>query len=286
MSSSGLLDIKRRIKTVQSTQKITKAMALVSTSKLRKVKGRLRTNDNYFSILEDIYYKGLLLVNDEENIFLNESLEGKVLYIVIASNAGLCGNFNGLAMQYLNESYEGEKENIELLIIGSKAISYAKKYKFNLYKTVSNSGDEFSIDVLSEIAKDIIEKFKGKEFNRVSLTYVKSISAVKNIVVEDQLLPIKKQEINNSLKTEIYNSEIKEKYLIEGLLYKYIEGKIINALANSRVSEETTRMNAMNSATKSGDEILIKLKGKYNRIRQSAITEEISEIIGGAEAQR
>lgn len=282
MSAAGLLDIKRRIKTVQSTQKITRAMALVSTSKLRVAKENLKINNKYLEILNHCYESLLTLVDLNNSNYGLSNKSKKNLYIVFSSNSGLCGSFNAMGIQYLKEKYNSE--NTELIIIGEKGKVYGKKFNLKIHKVYSDFSLNSESNIAIEISNLVIEKFKKAEVNSINLIYSKNLSAVKDTIVEEKLLPIENNK--KILGNKVYNTNLTEENLLEGFLCKYIEGKIVNGMINSKVSEESSRMNAMNSATKNGDEILLKLKIKYNRIRQSAITQEISEIIGGAEAQR
>lgn len=288
MSATGLLEIKRRINSVKNTQKITKAMGLISISKLRNAKTKLKENYCYFNqicnIKKEIFYIG----RNENNIFLKKNKSNNKLFLVIASNSGLCGSFNGNCIEFINEKYGLEKENISVLMIGKRGISYINKYKLNLYKSYGDLDNEENYKNIKNIVFDFMESYYKENFGEVILVYTKYKSAIKQEVVEENLLPLKNEfkENENLHLDEVVSIEENLEELINILIYKYLEGKIINCIFDSKTSEQSVRMQAMNSATKNADDILKSLTSKYNRIRQSAITQEISEIVSGSEAQK
>ncbi|MGL4760999.1 MAG: ATP synthase F1 subunit gamma [Sarcina sp.] len=287
MSTSGLLEIKRRINSVKNTQKITRAMGLISISKLRHAREKLNDNNMYFNKLSDIKKHIFYISRNERNIFINKNDSKIKLFIVFASDSGLCGSFNGACLDYLNNKYEKEKENIKIIVIGNRGFSYIKKYGLNLYKGYSDLDSSEGKASVKEIVVDAMELFLSQEVGEVSFIYMSYKSAIKQIVLEEKILPLDNEfsdgETGDYDKMFSLGTDIN--ILLRDFIYRYFEGKLINCTFDSKTSEQSIRMQTMNAATSNADEILKNLNAKYNRIRQSAITQEISEIISGAKAQ-
>lgn len=278
MQSNNLLDIKRRINSIKSTQKITKAMELISISKLRSAREIYEKNESYFHEMESLMKKIFYISRNEMSKLKEEREGGKKLFIVISSDSGLCGSFNGQALDYIDKEYE--KEDIEVMWIGKRAISYIKKYKLISYKNYERKDIE---EKVQEIVNECVHLFKDEKFNEISLVYVKYISSIRQKVDEEKLLPLKYEEEEID---EVYSKNADKKTLLEEGIRRYLKMKLLQALLNSKVSEESLRMQAMNGAAKNADEMIKSLSITYNKIRQSNITREISEIVSGAEAQK
>lgn len=284
MAGAGLIEIKRRIKSVTNTKKITKAMGLVATSKLRKARVELKKNNNYFEALSNISNEFFKSVDEmQNNIFITGNKSDKKLFILLSSDSGLCGGFNGSSVAYLNEKYGNQKSNICTVIIGQKGISYAKKYRF---ETIAEYVDIKEIPTIKEaqtVIDGIVNLYKNGEIGEVSIIYTKFNSPVHQDVVEEKLLPFEVDVTEKRLDCAIEPSESE---VLENLIDTYIKAKLLNAMVHSRTSEQNARMVSMDGATKNANDLLNNLNIKYNRIRQSLITQEISEIVGGAEAQK
>ncbi|MGL4452729.1 MAG: ATP synthase F1 subunit gamma [Sarcina sp.] len=303
MPAAGLLDIKRRIKSVKSTQKITKAMALVSTSKLTKARLNLDSNNLYFQSLDDMKMELLKIFEEfNENEFVCDNGQKKKLYVIFASNSGLCGGFNGSGALHLSDMYpKSEREGIETLIIGDKGVSYAKKYGFEVKGKISTIKDGIELKEARHIVSDLMRSYASGEYGEISFIYTKYISPIQQDVMCEKILPfnvegekgekqiereIEREDLFDLDEDEDEDEDVASAKMIESFVYRYMEGKIINTVYHSQTSEQNARMQAMDGATKNADDILDALNTKYNRIRQSAITQEISEIVGGAEAQK
>lgn len=283
MGSAGLIDIKRRIKSVESTRKITKAMNVVATSKLRKVRKELNGSVDYYNLCEEIVYNLVAsLPEDYENSFFNTSSNDlDKLYIVMTSDTGLCGGFNGNVANGLNEII-ANKSSARIVVIGSKGISYMKKYGFDTVKEYVEIPDIPTIKEVRAIYDDAVFMFNNGEVGEVNLVFTEFKSPIKQEVKIERLFPLEIQ------------SESSEQFLIEPSLEEvlnssldiYFKCKIRRAMLHSKVSEQSARMTAMDGATQNANDILHALNLKYNRIRQGMITQEISEIVGGAEAQK
>lgn len=283
MGAGGLIEIKRRLKSVQSTKKITNAMGLVATSKLRKCRKALNESDEYMQITNE-NMRALAFASREElevpYFKINKACDK--LYIVITSDSGLCAGYNGNAMSYLDYITKDSKENTKVIVVGTKGISYAKRLNISTVAEYIDIPDVPTIKEVKTIYNKLFDMFNRGEVSEVNIIYTKFVSPVKHEVLRERLLPI-----------EPYDDEDNEicvepdiKTVVSEAAEAYLKGKIRYFLLSSRCSEESARMSAMDGATNNANDIISSLNIKYNRIRQAMITQEISEIVGGASAQK
>lgn len=283
MGAAGLIEIKRRIKSVESTRKITKAMGLVATSKLRKSRKELTLSEEHYSLCSDIVNELMgVLPENFENPYLNSnSKTSDKLYIVMASDMGLCGGFNGNVASYLN-AFIKDKNSAKVIVIGSKGISYMNRYDFDITGQYVEIPDIPTIREIKAIYQDALYMFKKGDICEVNIVYTAFISPMKQEVKVDKLLPVQRVKGNNG--GFLIEPSIDE--VLNASLDVYFKSRLRRAMLHSKASEQSYRMTAMNGATQNANDILKALKIKFNRIRQSAITQEISEIVGGAAAQK
>lgn len=283
MGSAGLIEIKRRIKSVESTRKITKAMNVVATSKLRKVRKELNSSEDYYNVSEEIVSNLISsLTDDYDNIFLKQSSEESTkLYIVMTSDTGLCGGYNGNVIYKLNEIISS-KGSSRIMVVGSKGISYLKRYGFDTIKEYVEIPDLPSIKEVRAIYDDAVFMYKNGEVGEVNLVFTEFISPIKQQVKCERLFPVEAK----SKDSEEFLVEPSLEDVLNSSLDIYFKCKIRRAMLHAKVSEQSARMTAMDGATQNANDILKSLNLKYNRIRQGMITQEISEIVGGAEAQK
>lgn len=283
MGSAGLIEIKRRIKSVESTRKITKAMNVVATSKLRKVRKELNGSEDYYNLCDEIVHNLVAsLPEDYENSFFNtNSNDLDKLYIVMTSDTGLCGGFNGNVVNGLNEMID-DKSSSRIVVVGSKGISYMKKYGLDAVKEYVEIPDVPTIKEVRAIYDDAVYMFKNGEVGEVNLVFTEFKSPIKQEVKIEKLFPLEIQ----SGSSEQFLIEPSLEEVLNSSLDIYFKCKIRRAMLHSKVSEQSARMTAMDGATQNANDILHSLNLKYNRIRQGMITQEISEIVGGAEAQK
>lgn len=288
MSAAGLLEIKRRINSVKNTQKITRAMGLISISKLRHAREKLEDNNLYFNKLCDIKKHIFYLARNQRNVFMVNNDSKVKFFIVFASDSGLCGSFNGGCLEYLNDKYGNKTENIKIIVIGNRGFSYAKKYGMKLYKKYNDLDSEAGKHYIKEIVLHAMESYLKEDIGEISFVYTSYKSAVKQIVLEEKVLPLDNEFLDTQINDydKVFSIGIDIDALLSTFIYRYFEGKLINCMFDSKTSEQSIRMQAMNGATSNADEILKNLNAKYNRIRQGAITQEISEIVSGAQAQQ
>ena len=283
MGAAGLIEIKRRIKSIESTRKITKAMHLVSTSKLRKARKELNGNEEYYNLCKEIldtvissmpeYYENPFLKKDSKNL--------DKLYIVMTSDTGLCGGFNGNIANNLNEKIE-DKSYAKIMVVGGKGISYMKKYGFQTVQEYIDIPDIPTIKEVRRIYEDALYMFKNGEVSEVNVVYTEFKSPVQQDFKIEKLFPIDTKNVEK----QQFLIEPNFEEVLNSSLDSYFKSKLRRAMLHAKVSEQSSRMSSMDGATKNANDILQSLNLKYNRIRQGMITQEISEIVGGAEAQK
>ncbi|ATD55923.1 ATP synthase F1 subunit gamma [Clostridium chauvoei] len=283
MGSAGLIEIKRRMKSVESTRKITKAMNLVSTSKLRKARKELAANEKYYNLCHEIVSELMAsLPMDYESKFFNSKVKtSDKLYIVISSDTGLCGGFNGNIASRLNDMIEN-KSQAKIVVAGSKGISYMKRYGFDTVGEYVEIPDVPTVREIKAIYQDALYMFKKGDVSEVNIVFTEYTSPIKQEVKIERLFPIEREgNVQSDFLIEPSLDEV-----LNSSLDVYFKSKLRRAMLHSKVSEQSARMTAMDGATRNANDILQGLSIKYNRIRQTMITQEISEIVGGAEAQK
>nr|WP_302646533.1 ATP synthase F1 subunit gamma [uncultured Clostridium sp.] len=282
MGAAGLIEIKRRLKSVESTRKITKAMGLVATSKLRKVRNELANNEKYNELCKDIVDVVVSnLPEGYESIYCTER-KGDKLYIVLTSDTGLCGGYNNNVIAYLKEVLDNESGTEKIVLVGSKGLSYMSKYSLNTFNEYVSIPDIPTISEINKIYNEAIYLYKQGEVSEVNIVYTKFISPMKQEPILIKMLPF---EVNSS-KKEDYLIEPDFEEVLNNSIDTYLKSQLQNCMLHAKASEQSARMTAMDGATENASDIINNLNIKYNRIRQSVITQEISEIVGGAEAQK
>ena len=282
MGAAGIIEIKRRLKSVESTRKITKAMGLVATSKLRKVRNELANNEKYNELCKDIVDVVVSnLPEGYESIYCTER-KGDKLYIVLTSDTGLCGGYNNNVIAYLKEVLDNESGTEKIVLVGSKGLSYMSKYSLNTFNEYVSIPDIPTISEINKIYNEAIYLYKQGEVSEVNIVYTKFISPMKQEPILIKMLPF---EVNSS-KKEDYLIEPDFEEVLNNSIDTYLKSQLQNCMLHAKASEQSSRMTAMDGATENASDIINNLNIKYNRIRQSVITQEISEIVGGAEAQK
>ena len=282
MGAAGLIEIKRRLKSVESTRKITKAMGLVATSKLRKVRNELANNEKYNELCKDIVDVVVSnLPEGYESIYCTER-KGDKLYIVLTSDTGLCGGYNNNVIAYLKEVLDNESGTEKIVLVGSKGLSYMSKYGLSTFNQYVSIPDIPTISEINKIYNEAIYLYKQGEVSEVNIVYTKFISPMKQEPILIKMLPF---EVNSS-KKEDYLIEPDFEEVLNNSIDTYLKSQLQNCMLHAKASEQSARMTAMDGATENASDIINNLNIKYNRIRQSVITQEISEIVGGAEAQK
>jgi len=283
MGAAGLLDIKKRIKSVENTRKITNAMGLVATSKLRKTKKEFAVNNKFIDITEPIVRNLATAVSVEgSNVYFDGNNIQNKLFVVITSDTGLCGGFNSSVVSQLSREIGDNRKTTKVILVGSKGLGYLKKIKIEPIAEYVDIEDVPTVSEAKVVFEKALEMYLNGEVSEVNIVYSEFISSVKQETKSVKILPIEKSEgkVEGS-----FLIEPSLELVLEDTLNIYLKGKIRSILLSSKCSEQSTRMTAMDGATKNANDLLSNLKLKYNRIRQGAITQEISEIVGGAAAQ-
>lgn len=283
MAGAGLIAIRRRVKSVVNTRKITKAMGLVATSKLRKVREKLEINDQYY----ESFYKVILEIvenQEDRNIYVQGNGSKKRLYIVLTSDKGLCGGFNGAVIGKTLEELRKDRENSQIMMVGQKGRTYFNRIKQDTVAEYVEIPDIPSLKEAQMIGRHAIDMYLKKEVGEINVVYTQFYSTVKQVPTVVKLLPLEAQ--SGSFDKGLTLFEPNPDSLLDAISTTYVSQAILHFMLHSKASEQGTRMSAMDGATKNADDLIEKLNLKYNRVRQGAITQEISEIVGGAEAQR
>lgn len=283
MGTAALINIKRRLKSIESTRKITKAMGLVATSKLRKVKKQLKENEELYKEISNI--ANILINNvsnkEEKKIFTPSNSNAAKVYIVITSDTGLCGGFNSNVINCLKTLVE-DKNKTKIILVGSKGLSYLKKTGIEMISNFVDIPEAPTVKEVKVIYDSALTLYSNGEVSEVNLLYTNFGNHNKQEVVVEKLLPITDYEVvDEDIKIE---PDIDEAVNIG--VNMYLMTKIKRGLLHSKASENSNRITSMDGATKNANDIIKSLNIQYNRARQAMITAEISEIIGGAEAQK
>ncbi|MCY6369816.1 ATP synthase F1 subunit gamma [Clostridium ganghwense] len=287
MAGAGLVAIKRRIKSINNTKKITKAVGLVATSKLRKSRQSLEANNIYYNYFKDIINRMLNDIEDKNNIYIYGNESNKKLYIALTSDAGLCGGFNGNVVTKTVQQISGERENSPLIIVGQKGRMYFKKLGYDCIAEYVEIPDMPTIKEARIIVNKALALYKKGEVGEINIVYTEFISSVKQEVKVRKILPFEYTPVTFEKSHKDYiEYEPESREILKNISNIYLNQTVLNFMLNSKTSEQGARMAAMDGATKNANDLLEKLNLKYNRIRQSVITQEISEIVGGAEAQK
>ena len=286
MATESIQDIKRRIKSVTSTEHITNAMKLVSAGKLRKAKAIFeKTNENSHFITNTI---GELFNSAQEvpQEYLKGNREIKTTaYIIVTSGRGLCGGFNTNIIKEAQSDIDADWEPPVIVAIGSKGKEYFEKRGYNVHSSYLAPPEDISFLETKELSRPILEMYNNKEIDEVVLIYTSFISSMEQRVKNEIILPFeaeKDPELITSNKFVEYEPSVEA--VFNYLVPKYVETKIYSAVVESATCEHAARRMAMENATDNAREMLETLNLNYNRARQSAITDEIIEIVAGSEA--
>ncbi|WP_313383670.1 ATP synthase F1 subunit gamma [Chishuiella sp.] len=284
----NLKDIRNRITSVGSTMQITSAMKLVSAAKLKKATDNIVQLRPYADKLRELLENVSSTLEAEVGGALTEQREvNKVLLVVLNSNRGLCGGYNSSIIKKVNSLLAGELagKEVQLLTIGKKANDTYRKTQ-TIYKNASDIWSNINFDEVAEIGEDLIKKFEDKDFDQIRIIYNQFQNAAVQIVQDEQFLPVvieKSQENANQAELDYIFNPSKEEILVD-LIPQTLKTQLFKAILDANASEHGARMTAMHKATDNASELQKGLKIQYNKARQAAITNEILEIVGGAEA--
>jgi len=280
---SNSKEIKGKIRSIKNTQKITGAMEMVAASKMRKVKEIKNAGQPYANAINNVVSR-LVEAEDVEHVLLNEREVKNTCFLVVSTNRGLCGGLNTNLFKHLLpqiKEIQKQKKSYSLALCGDKSCNFFKNDP-NIISAMHLSDD---FEKLNALVKILIDKYVNNQIDKVVVVYNKFVNAMTQTPCSQQILPI--QNLKSDSKTShrwdyIYEGDKQE--LLGDLLTKYIESQIYQAIAENNACEQASRMMAMKNATDNANNLIDKLQLEYNKTRQAAITQELSEICAGASA--
>ena len=290
----SLDDLKKRIKSVKSTQKITKAMKMVAAAKLRKAQENAEKGRPYSQKMQNIILNLTKSISDPENapkLLVGTGKDKTYLCVVLTADRGLCGGFNSNICKLAKSNFKkilGEGKNLKIITVGSKGLDQIKREygKYIVKKFSFKEKKQISFSEADLIGKEIINLFDKEEFDICQLFYNNFKNVITQIPQAQQIIPaIKKDSSNKQEKNSTYYEfEPEEDEILEDLLPKNISTQLFKAFLENAASEQGSRMTAMDNATRNAGDLVDKLTINYNRSRQASITKELIEIISGAES--
>lgn len=286
---ASMRDIKRRKAGVQSTQQITKAMKLVSTVKLQRAKTRAIQSKTYFNSMYDTVTSLLAKAGSLDDPYTSKSTNSKKAVIVLTSNRGLAGGYNSNVVKLITQG-EFKKEDLEIYAIGRKGKELLERKGYEIKADFSELADGFEYADAIKVCNQVMKSFDEGEIGEIYLAYTNFKNTVSHIPTLLKLLPIVPEDLLKDADNEqeddklMMNFEPRDEEALKMIIPKYVTSLIHGALIEAVASENGARMQAMDSATNNAEEMIGSLTLKYNRARQGSITQELTEIIAGAEA--
>lgn len=280
----NLRDVKQRIRSVKNTEQMTKAMKLVSASKLRKAQAAIQTARPYAHKMRDVMNHLVARCNKDLHPLLDNRTGNRVLLVVITADRGLCGAFNSNIVKMTQELIkENTDREISLFIAGKKGLDFFQNRPYKIQDKYLGWTKDFEYLKAVEIGDMLAQLFIEKKTDRIYMVYNEFKSIMQQEVIREQLLPIVSEEAGDDQLTD-YIFEPDEETILEDLLKRYMTTQIYRAFLESSASEHGARMTAMDSASRNAKEMIGELTLFYNRTRQAHITKELIEIVNGAEA--
>ena len=281
-------DIKRRKSSIQGTQQITKAMKLVSTVKLQRTRAGAEKTKLYFDSMYDTMNSILKRVGNIDHKYLKQGTNGKTAVIVITSNRGLAGGYNSNVARLVTQNKDWNQENVVIYSIGNKGREQLKRAGYEIREELPEVIEDPTYADAMLLTERLLKAFEEQEINEIYLAYTRFKNTVSHIPTLLRLLPVDtgsvQEESSESEPDLIMNFEPREEEALDLIIPKYITSLIFGALREAVASENGARMQAMDNATSNAEEMIEDLSLKYNRARQGSITQELTEIIAGAEA--
>ena len=289
----SLDDLKKRIKSVKSTQKITKAMKMVAAAKLRKAQENAEKGRPYSQKMQNIILNLTKSVNDSQNapkLLVGTGEDKTHLCVVLTADRGLCGGFNSNICKLAKTNFKkilGQRKKLKIVTVGAKGLDQIRREygEFIIKKFSFKDKKQITFNEAQIIGSEIIDLFKKDEFDKCILFYNNFKNIITQIPQAQQIIPVEQNLTNKSNEDSLsYEFEPEEDEILEELLPKNISTQIFKAFLENAASEQGSRMTAMDNATRNAGELVDKLTINYNRSRQASITKELIEIISGAES--
>ena len=280
MAGVSTKEIKNRIRSMESTRQITKAMEMVAASKLRRAQAQVLSSRPYFEILYSTIADIASSNRDFSSPYLQERPVKKALYIVIAGDRGLAGGYNSNILKLVQSEIAGK--DAVVLPIGKKALDYFRSKQIPTFTEQYAEAAELTVGDCFSVSKQVSKAFLAGEFDQIVVAYTNFVSVLAQTPAAMQLLPLKKPEKKESTNQGdiLYEGDSEE--VFAAIIPEYLGGVIYGALCESRASEQAASRAAMDSGTQNADDMIDDLSLKFNRARQAAITQEITEIVAGS----
>ena len=287
---AGLKEVRIRIASVKSTQQITSAMKMVSASKLKRAQRAITKMRPYSGKLKEILENLSSSLSNSENVYSTNRKVKNVLIIAVTSNRGLCGAFNSNVIKETNNIIQNKyaelakSNNVEIMCIGKKGADYFTKRKYNVAESNINIFDSLNFDNAAPIAEKIMKAFADGTYDKIEIVYNQFKNAAVHILTSEQFLPITQSKLTNDKTVSDYIFEPEKEKIVSELIPKSLKIQFYKILLDSNAAEHGARMTAMHKATDNADALIKELRLNYNKARQASITNEILEIVSGAEA--
>ena len=281
-------EVRKQIASIKSTQKITSAMEMVAASKMKKTQDSMLEGRPYSLKIKDVISHVALANSEYRHPFYEERSPKKACFIVVSSDKGLCGGLNiNLFKHVIAKSAELNEQNIAscFALIGTKAAGFFKSVGGEVVAVAEKLGDKPNPDDLIGLTKVVLDMHKISDIDQAYLCSNSFVNTMTQQPIVEQLIPLKPEEKDESAPSQwdyIYETEAKE--LLDGLLTRYIESLVYQAVVENNACEQAAKMIAMKNATDNAGDLIKELELLYNNVRQAAITQELSEIVGGAAA--
>lgn len=282
MAGVSTKDIRNRIRSMESTRQITKAMEMVASSKLRKAQTEILASRPYFEILYSTINEIVDATGDYSSAYLQQSAGKQPLYVVIAGDRGLAGGYNGNVLKLAIAEIEGNQATV--LPIGRKAVEFFESVDVTCFTDAYADAAGITMGDCFTLAKQLCKLYLKGEFDEIHICYTNYVSVLSQTPGTLRLLPlIRKKTGREGAKQSDILYEPDAASVFESIIPEYLGGVIYGALCESRASEQAARRTAMDSATQNADEMIADLSLAFNRARQAAITQEITEIVAGSQ---
>ncbi len=285
---AGGREIKTKIKSVQNTRKVTRALEMVSASKIRKAQDRMKSSRPYARLMRQMIGHIAQANSEYVHPFLVERADIKrVGYVIVSTDRGLCGGLNSqLFRRILTDmrEWQGKGVEIDVVCIGQKATAFFRRLKVNLLGSVTHLGERPQLEKLIGVIKVMLDGYSDGKLDRVFLCYNDFINTMAQKPTQDQLLPLPPSGTLETRHDWDYIYEPDAESVLDDVLKRYVESLVYQAVLENLASEHAARMVAMKSASDNATKLIGTLNLIYNKARQAAITQEISEIVGGAAA--
>lgn len=284
---AGAKEIRSKIASIKSTQKITSAMEKVAVSKMRRAQQRMAASRPYAERIRQVIGHLANANPDYRHPFMVERPVKRIGYVVVSSDRGLCGGLNINLFKALvkdMQQWSDSQVEIDLCVIGNKGTSFFRSYGGNVVAAVGGLGEAPTVQSLVGSVKVMLDAFNEGRIDRLNVVSNKFINTMTQKPVVEQLLPLEASEDETSKSSWDYMYEPDAAVMLDGLLVRYVESQVYQAVVENNAAEQAARMIAMKNATDNAGDLITDLQLVYNKARQAAITQEISEIVGGAAA--